>query len=218
MKLSFKKFAALGVLVLGSMSANSAVITDLSERDWLTSGDGLLTFDASTGLEWLDLTHTEGWSLNAVESASFFGEFRWALTHEVEDLLDAAVLGNGSRKSLIPQDVFNTNRLMDLVGSNSSTTERSILGITRDFYRWSTSGGVDYYDTTKIAVTRVDYDYTASVVDPWASCCSRGDGDSNMGAWLVRNSVPEQVSEPATLSLLALALAGLGFARRQKKS
>ena len=86
MDISFKNIIAICVLALGAANAGATAITDLSERDWLTSGDGLLTFDASTGLEWLDLSVTLGNSINDTEAESFFGEFRWATTTQVEDL------------------------------------------------------------------------------------------------------------------------------------
>ena len=56
---------SLGLLVatLGFVQPASAA---LIEQDLFTSGDGLITLDTSTGLEWLDVTETLGQTYNAV--------------------------------------------------------------------------------------------------------------------------------------------------------
>ena len=51
--------------------ANATLITDLSERDWTVTGDKAITYDSSTGLEWLDLTKTVGHSILDTEEESF---------------------------------------------------------------------------------------------------------------------------------------------------
>lgn len=54
--------ASLVILVSGAVGARA----ELVPRDLLEPGDGLITLDTSTGLEWLDVTRTVGLSINAV--------------------------------------------------------------------------------------------------------------------------------------------------------
>ena len=68
-------------------------IMDLSERDYLTAGDNGLTYDVTTGLEWLDFSYTLGNSINDTELESFYGDFRWATSDEVSALLLTLING-----------------------------------------------------------------------------------------------------------------------------
>lgn len=54
----------LGGLLLGMLTKPASAV--LISTDLLTAGDGLLTLDTATGLEWLDLTQTVGQSYNSV--------------------------------------------------------------------------------------------------------------------------------------------------------
>jgi len=49
-------------LALWAGAAGAALV----ERDWSVAGDGALTYDTATGLEWLDVTATAGLSYNQV--------------------------------------------------------------------------------------------------------------------------------------------------------
>ena len=217
MDFSFKKIAAVGVLALGATTAGAGVITDLSERDWLTSGDGLLTFDASSGLEWLDLTVTVGNSILDTEAASFFGEFRWASIGQIDSLLLAAGLPAGFRDSEDAEVIATTTSLIEFLGAINSTNHHYgtsgvvvLLPVTAPYFEIfasdifiSTAGG--------FSIAVVDIPFPLTISDPSFRF-------SSSGSWLVRDGVPAAVPEPATLSILALGLAGLGFARRQQKS
>lgn len=79
MNFKFLNLTAFSLVLFVASSTQASQITDLSERDWLNANDGLLTYDASTGLEWLDLTLTAGNSILETEVESFFGEFRWVV-------------------------------------------------------------------------------------------------------------------------------------------
>jgi hypothetical protein len=68
-----------------------ASVDQLEERDWRSVGDGLITYDPTTQLEWLDLTFTSGNSILDTESEDFFGEFRWATGDEIISLWDHAL-------------------------------------------------------------------------------------------------------------------------------
>lgn len=142
--MSFKSFklTIVGLFLVTSSfigSVNATLISDLSERDWQVAGDGGVTYDRSTGLEWLDLSYTLGNTIVETESESFFtsGEFRWATVDEVNNLIDAVINGPvGSLENIYSADV-------DLSGSatyvpltnvilDNAETFRDLLGETPD--------------------------------------------------------------------------------------
>jgi hypothetical protein len=65
--ISGRVFAVILIAALFMLSGPAAHAA-LSARDWQTSGDGLLTLDTATGLQWLDVTVTQGLSWNTVTS------------------------------------------------------------------------------------------------------------------------------------------------------
>jgi hypothetical protein len=76
--------------------------SSLSERDFKTDGDGLLTFDLITGREWLDPIHTKDLDANelyyALTDGGAYAGFTHATAKEVEELIshsgvDMSVVG-----------------------------------------------------------------------------------------------------------------------------
>ena len=57
----------LGLAVPGTTTAAPI------QQDFLSAGDGLLTLDDQSGLEWLDLSETQGLSFNEVQSLTLPG-------------------------------------------------------------------------------------------------------------------------------------------------
>ncbi len=84
---------ALGAIALTPQSAQAALLA----RDLTAPGDGLLTRDTATGLDWLDITQTAGQSYEAVRDG--FGGyttqtgFRFATTAEFSTLFASALAG-----------------------------------------------------------------------------------------------------------------------------
>lgn len=72
------------------------VPAELLERDWQTSGDGLLTYDTATGLEWLDVTLTVNMSYNDVTAqlgtGGTYAGFVHASETQIVGLFDAVDL------------------------------------------------------------------------------------------------------------------------------
>jgi hypothetical protein len=74
------QFLASSTIALASMVANAELIP----TDWKTTGDSLATLDRQSGIEWLDLTQTDGMSINQAKgllSSTFEG---WRLPTRTE--------------------------------------------------------------------------------------------------------------------------------------
>jgi len=185
--------------------ANATLISDLSERDWQVLGDSAITYDRSTGLEWLDLSVTNGNSIIGTESETFFGDFRWATHGEIETIFDAVVLGSGYRTSTSVQSHNAAILFINLFSPNHGAN--ITLGVSRGSEISQGLYGLGYVEApTSSAVVR----------DPLSHCCwTEQTSQSNVGSWLVRIS---QVPEPSILVIFALGMIGLASCRFNKQS
>ena len=91
MKKSFSIALASGVFLLSLLGIINA---DLIERDWINPGDNSVLYDTDTGLDWLDLDQTAGFSYNTVSSelgsgATYEG-FRYASQEDLFTLFQNA--------------------------------------------------------------------------------------------------------------------------------
>lgn len=81
------KVAGFAVMLVCAPASHAALVS----VDWKTAGDGLATLDTVTGLEWLDLTVTDGFSLNKALSQMGVGGqlagWRFPTHKEVVDML-----------------------------------------------------------------------------------------------------------------------------------
>ena len=182
--ISLAILAAFGVVnqAVGQPSA-------LLEADWMPgSGDGLLTLDTNTGLEWLDLTVTENMSVTTVSaqfgSGGSYEGFQYASAGEVGQLFTDAGL-----------TAFTTT--FATVGSNSEPVQlaaaeslQALWGITKNtdtslgFINEQTSGPGTGYILAVLQVTPTSWVGATR----GTSGKGRGMADEEWGSVLVREA------------------------------
>lgn len=219
-------FLLLSLIAALSSFTHATVIDHLTSADWNAFEDGFVTFDSTTGLEWLDISRTAGNSIVNTEAAAFFGTgtgdgtFRWATSAQIVQLFDH-VLGwvalDGS--SCIPPAspcvaVAGDSReeaelMIGLFGGGSpSTFEVEMHGVSRASQFGSAFG---------VGLLRVVNGILPVRWDPGAAsegCCFTEDQSvAHIGSWLVRDRVP--VPEPSTFIILGLGVLWLGNKRRK---
>ncbi len=197
-------------LIFYASGSHATVIGDLSARDYQTSGDASVTFDASTNLEWLDLTQTLNMSMLDTESSSYYDDFRWATETEISNLLDAVIPGTGHREThLNPVAINNHNALSAFIGTTyTNGTINMFNGMSR-----RSIVSPDLYGGGFSTLSDI---YHVYVADPTADCCyAETFSHETMGSWLVRDVAT--VPEPSTIVLMGLGLLGFGVTRRKQK-
>jgi hypothetical protein len=84
MNKSIVSILALSALVF-SLNANA----DFVQSDWLTENDNRATLHEETGLEWLKIDNTGGYSINDVTSDADFAGWRIPTSSEVQTIMSA---------------------------------------------------------------------------------------------------------------------------------
>jgi hypothetical protein len=225
-------FSPLTILaqVFLAQSAQAALLAG----DLATSGDGLITKDSLTGLEWLDLTATQGASFDQVTAGlgGYTTEkgFRYANAAEVNALFTSALEGKvGNFQSSpgvsfqIPAAYFAAREINDLLG-----VTQTLGGRTSDF-RNSLGYVAPVSATGTVAVVSIASNLTRFQAD--STFVTRGEvqgfnfvsptalGSSVVGSYLVRSSAPvKSTPEPSSLLGGAIVLTGLLKPRSAKIS
>lgn len=207
-KIRFSK-KIIAVLFLLSMVITTNANANLISVDLSKTGDSLLTYDTSTGLEWLDLTLTKGVSYNEVLSG-FDGfttsqGFRYATVNEVSGLFSNA----GVAQTSWVWGYWNFNNPGYL--ANSSLV--SLLGLTYPFDGLSTYsfglnesntlGGQGSHDYAMVGYNN-HADYVASLA---IGTLNDSTNSPNVGSFLVRDV--STVPVPSAIWMFLTGFVGL---------
>jgi hypothetical protein len=224
---------AVSAIALASMSASAQLIP----TDWKSTGDKLATLDESTGIEWLDLTQTDGMSIDTAEGllSSRFEGWRLPTRSEVTQLMVNAFPSQASYMQGSLGQGF-TNRTTDNEADNfrllfGTTQVSSTHETTRGLFK--NDPGVQYSVLMSGSYDRKSDDFVALHSNyNWVNETSYA--SSTYGVYLVSDggttqsslndpslnannaNAPSNVPLPATAALLGLGL--LGFGARRKKN
>ena len=97
---------ALIAVSLFSATANA----ELVERDWNNEGDGLITLDTVSGKKWLDLTVTDGMSINSVSEllSTTYAGWDLATQSDIDELMEGYFERSLNPKTTGPAGQTNT--------------------------------------------------------------------------------------------------------------
>jgi hypothetical protein len=199
--------------LLCALSAAQFTHAQITSRDWKLAGDNNLTFDASTGLEWLDLTLTYNKTVTAtlpdLNVGGLFEGFRLATVTEVQTLINNAGVPTETFTGTIPatgSELANADILTGLLGETvGAQFGSSYFGSRGHLNDNGEDRVVGYY---RIGSTTLFNDYFEDSPS-WPGA----------GVWLVRSELPNSaVPEPSTYGLMgAAALVGLVLVRRKRR-
>lgn len=198
------RFVALILLfIFPPITSRAALITS----DLSAPNDQLITIDSLTGLEWLDVTATQGQSYNSV-AAGFGGfiqlGFRYATIGEVSTLYFHA-------------GVINQDGLFHAENAAGALLLINLMGCTNNCnISVDTQGGLAEDDPFSPTAARGPFvaifaDRSRGVAVLSASSISKGQGYPDFGSYLVR-----PIPEPGMPVLLGFGLGVLSFTRRSQ--
>lgn len=202
MKFSIKKSSSLifaSALALSSFQANATLVA----QDFVSFGDGLLTLDTTTNLQWLDLSNTVGLTyLQIKDGAGGWASmgFRPATRSELANLFDGVGLTLGPPRSTA--NAPGAALLTKLIGCN-------LCGSTEGM-----TGAIFFYgDESRLSDGLIGFGLYE--VDVYGEGFAYLDEPqllmTNRNTILVRSVPGGTVPEPSTLLLLSCGLIALAF-------
>jgi len=196
-----KIYLTFFIFLFSIAQAHSSLIRDFSSSYLFSEGDGLITHDSSTGLDWLDLSLTLGNSIIDTEKSSYFQYFRWATIAEVDNIL-ISVKPDINQEDLSGLYINNAILFGSFFSNNNSGYE-DVLSV------WSqgviaeavaTSGSNIFYPTGYVSYNsrdnRVYVGRSGELPDPY--CCGTATESyraPNRGSWLVRREAGDNPSD-----------------------
>ncbi len=207
---SFFSGAILVLLILVTSPSQAALLS----LDFRTDSDGLITQDSLSGLDWLDLTVTQGMSWAFVESLitddPAFQGFRFAQREEVEGFV---VNAGGVLPSIHPlsENYLPISSLMEFVGVTQTIS--STYAISRGILSPLSGMSDGPYGQSRNRFSLVTYG-NAGQVAPYDGTQKYNETSVYTGSWLVRASTASPVPNPPAFVLMLTGLTVLGAMRR----
>jgi hypothetical protein len=218
------KSHAAGLVLAASLfltTAPAALAALVSENS--VYGANTLTLDTNTGLEWLDVTLTQGQSINTVSSllgaGQQFAGFRYAFRSELHTLiLDGGVSAEPLFFSTAAGNVTAVANLISLLGQTftQDPLEADLFGTLG----WTGDHGFlgpDDAERGNIYIQRNCGNGPCATAQAFGFAQASGLdlAIDTTGSFLVRSAVPE----PSTWAMMILGFAGVGFMayRRSRK-
>ena len=216
-----------------SQISNSALV-DLYERDWVTEGDNLILYDASTGLEWLDIGATREMAFGEAESTSWFQEWSYATESQLVDLFSNVLEINYSLYDpAYPEyGYFHGTSSSQEVRDNAILFSNMMGGWeyeTTNYYPWGTEIVTQYTVTGasrntphyscpgEATLTGLFVQETEVNAQFSSQCWYLGSDNYSVGSWLVRESI-STVPLPPALYLFGTGLLALFGISKRKSS
>ena len=230
-----KRILICAALLIGMSNANATLI---SAND-AVYGAGSLTQDTVTGLEWLDLTISQGFSynnvINGVGNSFLANGFVVATLTQVEALLTAADwngVDDSANNLGVTNHLATVTTLINLLGTIGTNAFPGELAFTKGLALIGSPGNVatdglarqfntitQFGEAGRIACTTVGANLYPTQTTNATSCrVAPGFAANYFGVYLVRRTVTTNVPEPSTWSLMIAALAGVWLIQRRRQS
>ena len=201
--LKIRLFAVTMCLLISASFTEAALIDN-----------GGFTTDTVTGLDWLDMYHTDGNSynqtLNAISGGGSLDGWRFATSAEFDGLINSAVGSSYTQVGFDAMILSQMTTLVNYLGSTYATGEESAYVVG-----YVDSSGLSNADARQFGWTTYLGEEAGYVRRASNTGFDAGKGATNslVGAFLVRaTAVPDTGS---TAALLGAGVVALAFARRR---